>query len=494
MKIGGIDVGTTGCKITVFGADGREWDTYYREYPPRSDPHVTEAEPIFRAVTDVLREAVKAHPDLSAVGVTTFGEAFVLIGEDEKPLAPILLFTDTRSAGETDELCRSVGTERISRITGVRPDPMYSLPKLMWMKKHLPAFEKTKYVFLMQDYIVWRLTGARMIDWSAAARTMAFDVKNKCFSETMLSAAGIGADLFSIPATPGTPAGTIRGDVAAQTGADPGLIVVCGVHDQAAAALGAGVFTSSSAVDGTGTVECVSVLLDRLPEDPAFYENGFCAVPYVLPDTYLCYAYTLTGGACAKWVRDKLTPDLIRDHPGENVYRILDQTMPDHPTGLLVLPHFAGSALPRTDAGSRAAIVGLDLSTTREDLYRAVLEGVTMEMRLLLEKLEGFGVCPRTLTAVGGGASAPAWLQIKADVFGKKIRTLKNREAGAAGTAMLTARALGLYPDLFSAAAAFLRPRHTYEPGEQRQTYESIFESYRGLYDAVRPLIKERIL
>lgn len=488
MIIGGIDIGTTGCKITVFSDHGKEISCYYREYPERKDPNEADAAALYAAVEDLLRETAKNHPDLEAFGVTTFGEAFVLTEEDGTPLAPIFLFSDTRGERECEELTAKIGKDRLCRITGVAPNTMYSLPKLMWVKKNIPAFSKAKYVLLIEDYLVYRLTGVRQIDYSLAARTMAFDVRKKQFSKEILDAAGIDVNLFSSPVPTGSVAGTVKPELKKAFGFAGDVTVVSGAHDQVAAALGSGVFDETTAVDGTGTVECVTAVRKTPPEDPAYYDYGFCAVPYPTGG-YVCYAFTLTGGACAKWVRDKLTPDLIRDNPGKNVYKILDETMPEQPTGILVLPHFNGSATPYMDSGSRAAIVGIDLTTDRQTLYRAVLEGVTLEMKKNLELLDHFGIRPQTLVAAGGGAKSPAWLQMKADIFDRPVETRKGSETGALGTAMMVAVACGMDPDLPQAAKRFLKPDKRYEPGCQRNAYQTIYQRYRKLYDAVRPLI-----
>lgn len=487
MIIGGLDVGTTGCKITVFTGEGCEIGGYYREYPDRSDPNEADAWLIWTTVQELLTEVAKNHPTLSAFGVTTFGEAFVITEEDGKPLAPVLLCSDARGQKECDELIAKIGKERLCRIAGVAPDTVYSLPKLMWMKNNVPAYKQAKYVFLMEDYIVYMLTGIRQIDYSMAARTMALDIKKKKFSEEILSAARISETLFSEPVPTGTVAGTILPGL--NFGFSGDVTVVNGAHDQVAAALGSGVFNEDTAVDGTGTVECVTALRKNPPTDEAYYDYGYCAVPYP-SGGYACYAFTLTGGACAKWVRDKLTPDLIRDNPGKSVYRILDSTMPKKPTGLLVLPHFNGSATPYMDSGSRAAIVGIDLTTDRETIYRGVLEGVTYEMKKNLELLDQFGIRPKTLVAAGGGAKSPAWLQMKADIFDCEIETNSVSETGAAGTAMTVAVALGIYPDLKTAGEHFIRPDKKVSPGPQRDEYQKIYGRYRGIYDAVRPLME----
>jgi len=207
-------------------------------------------------------------------------------------------------------------------------------------------------------------------------------------------------------------------------------------------------------------------------------------VPYVLDGTYVCYAFSFTGGAAIKWYRDNLS--------AEKSYAALDSNVPKDPTGLLVLPHFAGAATPYMDNGSKAAIVGLTLEHTGADIYKAIMEGVTYEIMVNVEQLERFGIPLQALFATGGGAASDVWLQIKADILNRPITALSAKEVGACGTCMLVGRAIGLYRDLDEAKTRFVKARKTFIPDAARAaTYRKYYNAYKGLYNAVRPLVKE---
>ena len=162
----------------------------------------------------------------------------------------------------------------------------------------------------------------------------------------------------------------------------------------------------------------------------------------------------------------------------------------DEPTGLLVLPHFAGAATPYMDTGSKGAIVGLTASTTAAELYRACLEGVAYEMRLNAEALAGSGVHYERLNATGGGARSKVWMQIKADVLNVPITALKTADAGTVGSAMLTGTAIGVFRDLEDAAVHMVEETVTYYPRpELHERYMKIYERCKRLYQPVRPLV-----
>lgn len=487
MLLGGLDIGTTGCKLSVFDGTGNFIMNSYRTYDVSRSCGNSEidAETIFSAVCEVFREVTGSHT-LAAVGVSSFGETFAALDENDRALFPSMLYTDPRGEEEIRELCAKLGEEMITDVAGVKPHSMYSLAKAMWLKKHHPdTFAKVRHLLLMEDFIIYKLTGVRQIDYSLAARTMALDIRKKCWSKELFDAAGIDPDLFAKPVPTGSVAGKLKPELA-ETWHTAAFTVVNGSHDQVASAIGAGVLEPGQAVDGTGTVECVVPVFRGIPSGKRIYEEGYSVVPFLDGGNYVCYALSFTGGATVKWFRDELARDLRNE---KNAYAILDGSIPEQPTGILILPHFAGAANPYMDVGSKAAIIGLTLEHRREDLYRAMLEGVTYEIMTNISHLEEDGVPMKSLYATGGGANSPVWLQIKADVLNRPITALQAKEVGACGTVMLCAVALGLCKNLKEAKRIFVKEGKTYFPNRQNAAkYASLYATYRKLYDAVRPL------
>ena len=344
----------------------------------------------------------------------------------------------------------------------------------------------------MEDYIIYMLTGSRMIDYSLATRTMAFDIRALDWSQEIFRAAGIDSGLFSKPVPSGTSAGQILPEMAERLGLPRDLLLVPAVHDQAAAAVGSGVFKADRAVDVTGTVECITPVFEGIPEDRRIYDGGYAIVPYVVPGSYVTYAFTFTGGALVAWFINNLAKEEKKRarEEGRSVYDLLEEGMKDEPTGILVLPHFAGSGTPYMDGDAKGAVVGLTLDHSASDLYRAMMEGVTYEMRLNLERLAESGIRPQKLRAAGGGAASAVWMQMKADILNLPVVSLGSAEAGATGCAMLAGVAAGVFRDLKEAASVMLKEKDTYLPRpEMHEAYETYYEKYRRLYEAVRPLV-----
>lgn len=493
MIIGGLDVGTTGCKIALYDDKAKLLGTYYNEYDSvhKDGQHEINFEDIKKGVLKLLKNATSEHR-VDALGVTSFGETFAMLDENDNILAPSMLYTDPRGVDECRELCDKLGIDKLTLIAGVKPHQMYSIYKIMWLKKNNPeAFSKCKRVLLGEDYIVYSLTGVAQIQYSLAARTGALDVENKCWSKEIFSAAGIDAFIMATPVPLGTVAGTLRPEIKAELGIDYDITVVNSCHDQVAGMIGSGIFDTTAAMDGTGTVECVPVILKEKPQDISFYQGGYSVVPYI-NNQYAVYAFSFTGGATLKWFRDNFAELETKKaaENGKNVYAELDKKISDKPTGILIMPHFAGAATPFMDTDSKAVFVGVTLETTKLDLYKALMEGTSYEMLLNFNTMKKATGDIELLKATGGGAMSDVWLQIKADILGKDIAALSCKEVGAAGAAALAGAALGGFDDLAATVAKMAPVRKVFTPNaEKTKIYAEYYKKYAKLYDSVRSLV-----
>jgi len=489
MLLMGLDIGTSGCKSTVCDENGKIFAVSYCEYDvSRQDGgHILDGAVLWDSVCRVLHDtAQQAGQPITAIGVSSFGESAVAVNVSGEPLTPVMLYTDNRGVQESDALAERLDGRQIMKMTGCKPSYMYTLPKLMYIQKHDPALYKRTYKFLLiEDYIIYRLTGEAVIDYSLAARTMALDIQKKTWCKEVLDAGEISSEKLSRPVPSGTVAGKVRPSTAARLGLTEGVLVVTGGHDQACAAVGAGVLTAGMSVDGTGTVECITPVFDRPLTNQVMYDGGYACVPHAIDGLYQTYAFSFTGGALLKWFRDSFGQAAVQEakRTGKSAYQLLDGGVKDIPSGLLVLPYFAGAATPRMDDRAVGAILGLTLNTTPYDIYRGMMEGVTYEMRYNIELLEQAGIPIGELRTTGGGAASPVWLQIKADILGKPIMSLASCEAGTMGAIMLAGKAAGVFDSLEQASRALLKTGKIYEPNPvHRQQYLDLYEGYKKIY------------
>ncbi|MBQ8203551.1 MAG: carbohydrate kinase [Clostridia bacterium] len=492
MIIGGLDIGTTGCKIVLYDENAQLLDTYYTEYNTahKDGQHEIDFKDLRNGVMKLLKVAAGKYK-IDALGVTSFGETFAMLDENDNILSPSMLYTDPRGNTECKELCEKIGEERLTLLTGAKPHPMYSISKILWQKNNNPVvFSKCKRILLGEDFIVYTLTGVANIDYSLAARTGAFDIEKRCWISEVFEKSGIDVKLMSKPVESGTLAGEITDKVRSELDIDYDIKVVNGYHDQVAAMMGAGVFDYHQAMDGTGTVECIPVILEEKPKDMSFYDKGYSLVPFD-NERYACYALSYTGGATLKWFRDNFAEleNLRARENGENVYELLDNSVKDKPTGILILPHFAGAATPYMDIDSKAAMVGITLETDKYDIYKALMEGTAYEMLLNLDAMGDSTADITEIRATGGGATSDLWLQIKADILGREITALNCKEVGAAGTVAITGAAIGAFENIRATVAKMVPIRKVFAPdNEMKNLYSSFYKKYKKLYNQVKEL------
>jgi len=368
---------------------------------------------------------------------------------------------------------------------------MYSLPKLMWQKKHLPdLLAQTARICLMEDYIVYLLTGKRQIDYSLATRTMGFDIRNLKWDERIFEAAGMDPKLFSEPVPTGTDAGTIKKELAEELHLSPDCRIISVSHDQVAAAIGSGAFDENTASDGAGTAECITPVFSQY-DAAKMADGGYAIVPYIIPGKYVCYAFCAMGGELIRWYIDTLAGHAVSkaQREGKEIHQELEKAWNHTPSGLLLLPHFAGAGTPNMDADSKGAILGLTVSTTQEDLYLACMEGICYEMRLNIAYLKKAGIAFSGLRCSGGGANSRVWLQMRADIFNMPVTALNSKEAGGTGSAMLAGIACGVFRDLPEAAKAMISERETFMPcKETAEKYRTYYEKYTRIYETIKTL------
>ncbi len=499
MKLAGLDIGTTGCKCAVFDENGAYLGKAYRDYPVKrsTSGHEIDVSNVMGAVYEVIREMTAQYSDIAGIGVTSFGETFVMTDEAGTPLHVSMLYTDPRGAEECKELTEKIGGRNIARMTGLRPHEMYGLPKMMWIKRHQPEiYAKARHIFQMEDYVVFHLTGQAKIDYSLATRTMAFDISKLEWCSEMFAAADVDATLLSAPVPSGTVAGCVTPEAAKETGLSTDAKVICVGQDQVGAAIGAGAFSADVAVDGAGTVQCLTPVFEGLPDPDVMYNGYFSVVPYVVPGTYVAYAFSYTGGALTQWCTNTLAKEekAQAKEKGISVNQFLEEQYAarrgEEPSGLLVLPHFAGAATPYMDTGAKGVVAGMTTDTDVADIYRGCLEGVAYEMVLNAKALDGSGVRFQGLNATGGGARSAVWMQMKADMLNVPVTALVTEDAGTVGSAMLVGIACGVFADLADAAAHMVETKRVYEPRpEMHEKYMKIYERYAPLYAAVRPLL-----
>jgi len=509
MSILGLDIGTTGTKAVAFDLDGRPIASAYREYDlisPR--PGCLELNPteVLQAVRHVVGRVVQQtrHDPIRSVGFSTLGEAVIPVDGRNRPLANAIIGFDARGRDLHEWFDERISPREVFRITGHAPDNYHSLFKILHWKHHAPEiFTQAARFLCFPDYVAAAMGLEPVIDHSMAARTLMFDIRRRCWSDRILSLVGLSPERLARPMAAGEPIGQLADNA---FGLPAGCTVAAGLHDQPAGILGAGV-RPGEAMYAVGTVVCVGVRIHAQasqaqvpvphagPPDPErMLANHFCYYPTYGREQYVSLAWNPTGGSLLKWYRDTLARDQVAlaGQRGLDPYDVILADLPPRPTNLLVLPHFAMTGTPWMEPCAAGAIWGLRLTTSRAEIVRAILEGITYEVKLNQALLTEAGIAIKMLKATGGAAKSDVWMQITADVLNRPVAVLATTEAASLGAALLGAKAAGLLDEPEAVASGFAPVRRVFEPDPDRAAaYEQRFAIYRRLYPATRELARQ---
>lgn len=521
MNLIGLDVGTTGCKAVLFDGDGTLLAKAGREYPvdiPHPKWAEQDLEAVWRLAQAALREVIAQAgvQEVAALALSVHGEAVTPVDERGQALRPTILGMDTRTGPQNDWLRGCLGAERLFNLTGMPVHTINTLPKLLWIKEHEPEiWARAARFVLVEDFLIQKMTGRAVVSQCLASRTQLYDLQQGVWSDEILQALELDPGRLSEPLSSGTGVGEMSSGMAAALGLARPPLVVTGGHDQACGALGVGLTRPGLAMVSTGTAEVVEVALPSPVLTPTLFAGNISVYSHVVPGLFLAMTLNHSGGLTLRWFRDNFCEPAVQQAQatGADAYDLIlgvaapgltnpavDSTSPASglpgatpgPTGLLVLPHFSGSGTPTFDTESKGAVLGLTFATRRADLARAILEGLTYELRLNLALLQAGGVEIDWLRAIGGGAKSSLWLQMKADITGIPLVAPRITEAAAFGAALLAGVGAGLYPSAAAAAERFLVLEREYLPDPGRHAeYSRLFELYRKVHPAIGPICRE---
>lgn len=472
----GLDIGTSRCKGSLYLADGTLAGAAERAYALHTDSGGTaELDPqeIWEGVQEVLRELAPLCEGGDWLAVSGIGEAFVLADGDGRPLNRFVTYLDERGSDAVDELCTALGEAQLRRLTGLQINRTYSLVRLWWMREHQPElYARAASLHFFSEYFNEQLCGARAVDPSVAVRSMLARPDGGGWQPELVALMGLKEGTLAPILPPGTALGPIRAELARELGLPGDMKIALGVHDQCAATLGSGAWDAGDMMLGEGSSESLN-LVASAAAGAAQRDDAVVAEPYFKGKRLLLSAQS-TFGTGLRWLLHDIFGE-PRDQDAAALYARWDDACPPE-TQLLFLPHLSALNVMDTRVRAIGGFLGLRFSTTRGEMYRAVLEGMHMETRRNLERMCGAQTL-RTgrLIATGGNSRSPLSMQIKADVLQRRIETLESREAGGAGLAMIAAVASGAFADYPAAMERFLRFGRAYVP---ERSYEEKYRRY----------------
>lgn len=479
------DIGTTADKATLFNIEGHLIKSVSEPYPTRYFNGVCaeqDPENWWQAVCASTRAMTLGlnSRDIIAVSFSGQMQGLLCIDKHGKPLRPFIIWADVRASGEALRLGQKLSPRNLYTTTGHPLNSSYTLEKLMWVKSHEPDVYKNIYKILSaKDYIVYRMTGKCVMDYSNASATNAMDIHTFKWSEDILQAADVDIDKFPELTNAVTVAGEVGENISLETGLAKGTLIVVGGGDGQCASVGAGSVTPGKAYISAGSSAWISVASQKPVFDDAMTITNFA---HIVPGM-VCPSGTMqTAGSAFQWMKNTicLSEQHLAIKAGIDVYDIINELIAASPAGakeLIFLPYMMGERAPRWNPDAKGAFIGLKLTHTRGDLLRSVIEGIIMNLNVILTTLKKDIVIDE-LGIIGGMAKGDVICSIMADVMGVPIHRMKNmNEVSSMGAAVVAGIGAGVFHD-FSAIQMFSQTDVIIHPNS----------SNAHIYDHLKPL------
>lgn len=484
----GVDLGTSAVKVSAVTPEGKivaQQSVDYDLQQPK--PGYAEQNPedwVYATTVSIVRLILNDHIGVDEIeGISYSGQmhGLVLLDENGKVLRPAMLWNDTRSTKQCEEIMAAMGQKFID-ITHNRPLEGFTLPKLLWVKENEPEiFAKAKTMLLPKDYLRYRMTGKLAMDYSDATGTVMLDIEKAEWSQEIL-------DVFQIPAELCPPlvesiedTGNITPQYAEFSGLSTDTKTFGGGADNACGAVGAGIDTPNKVLSSIGTS---GVILKYEADARTNYNGVLQFEDHAVPNAYYSMGVTLAAGFSLSWFKKTFGAD---EDFNDFVNSAADSTVGAN--GLLFAPYIVGERAPYADADIRGSFIGVDGIHKKSDFVRSVLEGITFSFEDIMEIYREKGAKFDTVVAIGGGAKSAMWQQMQADIFNTKVVSLKNEQGPGMGAAMLAAVGLGWFQDIHECTEKFVEYTNVFVPNpENVEKYKQLHKVYAKVYNQTKEI------
>lgn len=480
----GVDIGTTATKAVAFSPDGADHGTGEAPHhldEPEPGAAVQDPEAVYEAVGDAIRDAL-AGIDPARVAALSFSSAMHgLLALDDRadPLGPLITWADSRASAVARELRARDGALDLHRRTGTPVHPMSPLVKLAWLRRARPSLHAAAHTWGgMKELVLARAAGARVADTSCASGTGLLDVASGTWDPEALDIAGITPALLGEPVAPTAVVGRLR---ETGWGLPAGVPVVAGGADGPMANLGVGAVRPGVAACSIGTSGALRVTVERPAVDPR--GRVFC---YDLTDDRWVVGGAITnGGLVLDWAHETL---------GEDIDHLLAAAaeVPAGADGLLALPHLLPERAPHWDVGGAGTLVGLHRRHTPGHVVRALLEGVCLQLRLVLDSMREAGLAVDEVRATGGFARSTLWRRLLTDVLDLPVGFPTVDQGSAFGAALLGMQGVGLLPpgpDALVDVAERIPLGETLHPGPDAAVHAARLPLFEQVHDGLGDVI-----
>lgn len=479
----GIDLGTSSVKIILVDEKGTKLASVTKHYPveyPKPGWSQQNPKDWYNGVINGLEELLEGQDRSKIAGLGVAGQmhGLVILDEEDNVIRPAILWNDGRTEEQVAYLNDKVGKDILSDSVANIAFAGFTAPKILWLKEHEPeSFAKIHKIMLPKDYIVYRLTGSFVTDYSDASGMLLLDVKNRCWSDKMCEICCVKKEWLPKLCDSREQVGVIKSEFAYLFGENE-VVVVAGAGDNAAAAIGTGCINDGECNISLGTSGTIFVVSDNFGVDN---NNALHSFAYV-EGRYHLMGCMLSAASCASWWLG-----ILNTNNYDSEFSGMNSMIGD--SQVYFLPYLMGERSPINDVNARAAFIGMNAATTRKEMCLAVLEGVAFSLRDCLEVARKLGINVKVSTCCGGGSRIKIWLEILSNVLGIDINLPATQEGPSLGAAMLAMVACGEYESLSNACDTIVKINETIKPKKEIvDKYNKNYEKFNKLYPVLRDI------
>lgn len=494
------DVGTEANKAVLFDIEGNiigsDSEVYGVNYPKpgwaEQDPEVW-WKAIVNSTRKVMRKTGVSPTDVIALSFDAMMITALPVDHEGKALRPAIIWVDARAGEQAGWCLEKFDLMKLLDMGMIPPASQKDvIPKILWIKEKEPQiFDHTHKFIDVKDYIIYKCTGEFYTDWSCALLTGLFNGKTKKWEKEVMDAIELSEDMLSKPVKSIDVVGNLTASTADELGLPKQTKVICGAGDAPAVAIGSGAIKDGHPHLYVGSSGWIALHTT----EPRFdVEEGIGSICSADENKLLLIGQMESTGACLKWFRDELGGQ-EKEQAGrrnKSAYQIFDELAGGVNSGaskLIFMPWMLGERCPVINPSLRGAFINLSFDHSKGHLIRAIMEGVAYNTKWVLDGIEGLGFKVECLNAAGGGALSEVWLQIFADILGKRIRQVQSpQEVGSRGAALIALVGLGVYNDFDSVGKLVPMGREFAPVDEHTRVYQELYQSFRQLYEQLAPI------
>ncbi len=500
----GIDVGTTSVKGMLVDNNGKIVEFTKQEYAlDSSEGGICEldAEIYWRVTCRIIQKLILNSgvnsADITGVAFSSQGETLIVVDSKGKPLRKAIVWLDNRSVDEAEEIRIQFGEQNIMNVTGL-PEvvPAWPATRILWLKKNEShIFKNVDKYLLVEDFLLYKLTGKYCTENSLSSSTLYFNILEKKWWPDMLDFIGIEESQLPTLHESGKIIGTLTRKAAKETGLSTKTCCVTGAYDHPAGAIGSGNINNGNVTLTIGASMAMCIALDKPIFDRSMNLPCQC---HAIEGLYFLLPYAPTAGLILKWFKDAFGQSEIQEaeNKNEDVYDLLTmlaEKVPPGSEGLVMLPHFMGSGSPEFDPKAKGVFAGITIGMDKGHFIRAIIESVSLMIRYNLEVMKNKGIDINVIHILGGASKSKLWNQILADTTGLPVVTLLNAENSVMGACLLAAVGTGIFENINTACLSSVKTNTRFEPNMANyQIYSKMYKKYLYLYKSLENYWKDK--